>query len=267
MKRLDQWLVDEGYFPSRERARLAIMAGEVSVEGKGVALKAGTVVRPGDRVTVAAKPRFVSRGGDKLEGAIERWGIEVAGRLAMDVGASTGGFTHCLLQRGAERVISLDVGKGQLHWELRNHPRVTVMEKVNVRYVRREDLPFLPDLVVADLSFISLRLVLPVLRRLMADDGELIALIKPQFEAGRDKVGKRGVVRDPEVHREVLVDLTGAAAACGFELLGLAPSPLRGAEGNVEFFGWWRCSGKARPVAAETVEKAVEEAWREGSRT
>ncbi len=265
MKRLDQWLVDEGYFPSRERARLAIMAGEVSIEGRGEVLKAGTRIGLGDHVMVAARPRFVSRGGDKLEGALERWGIEVDGRLAMDVGASTGGFTHCLLLRGAARVISLDVGRGQLDWELRKDPRVTVMERVNVRHVRREDLPFTPELVVADLSFISLRLVLPVLRGIMGDGGELIALIKPQFEAGKGKVGKKGVVRDPEVHREVLEKVTGKAAACGFELLGLAPSRLRGARGNVEYFGWWRKGGGTCPVSA-AVEKAVEEAWETFSR-
>ncbi len=267
MKRLDQWLVDEGFFPSRERARLAIMAGEVRVEGRGRDLKAGTRVRPGDRVTVSARPRFVSRGGDKLEGVLERWGIEVAGRLALDVGASTGGFTHCLLERGAARVICLDVGRGQLHWELRNHPGVTVMERTNVRHVRPEDLPFVPELVVADLSFISLRLVFPVLGRLMAGGGELIALIKPQFEAGRGKVGKKGVVRDPDVHREVLEAVAAAAAGCGFELLDLVPSPLRGAEGNMEYFGWWRRNEDAPPASPGAVEKAVREAWERSSGT
>ncbi|NPV59835.1 MAG: TlyA family RNA methyltransferase [Actinobacteria bacterium] len=267
MKRLDQWLVDEGYYPSRERARLAIMAGEVSVEGKGKILKAGTRIGPGDRVAVAVKPRFVSRGGDKLDGVLERWGMEVEGRLVLDVGASTGGFTHCLLERGAARVISLDVGKGQLHWDLRNDPRVTVMEKTNVRHVRREDLPFVPELVLADLSFISLRLVLPVLRELMEEKGELIALIKPQFEAGRGKVGKKGVVRDPGVHLEVLEEVGRTAAACGFELLEIAPSPLRGAEGNMEYFAWWRRAGERAHFPLEAVEKAVKEAWDRASRT
>jgi len=267
MKRLDQWLVDEGYYPSRERARLAIMAGEVRLEGRGKPLKAGTKIGEGDRVAVAVRPRFVSRGGDKLDGVLERWGMDVAGRSALDVGSSTGGFSHCLLDRGAERVICLDVGKGQLHWELRNDPRVTVMERTNVRHVRPGDLPFAPDLVVADLSFISLRLVLPVLREIMEEGSDLVALVKPQFEAGRGKVGKRGVVRDPEVHRRVLAEVAEAAAACGFELVDVAPSPLRGAEGNMEYFAWWRRREEVSPAPPAAVERAVEEAWEGNSRT
>jgi 23S rRNA (cytidine1920-2'-O)/16S rRNA (cytidine1409-2'-O)-methyltransferase len=163
------------------------------------------------------------------------------------------------------RVICLDVGRGQLHWELRNDPRVTVMERTNVRHVRPEDLPFVPELVLADLSFISLRLVLPVLREVMAVGSELIALIKPQFEAGKGKVGKGGVVRDPGVHRQVLEEITGAAAACGFELVDLAPSPLRGAEGNLEYFAWWRRKDGAASSIGAAVDKALGEAWKQDS--
>lgn len=270
MERLDLWLVKVGYFPSRERARLAIMAGEVEIEGRGEVLKAGTRVRPGDRVTVRGKPRYVSRGGDKLDGALDRLGIEVKGRLALDVGASTGGFTHCLLERGVKAVIALDVGRGQLHWDLRRDSRVTVMEGRNVRYLRREDLPFLPDLVVVDLSFISLRKVLSVLVDILDPDGDLVTLIKPQFEAGRKMVGKGGVVRDPEVHRLVLRGILEEARRNGLVLRGLVPSPLRGADGNLEFFAWWSRKrgegGDSRVSEGEWIEKAVVEGWREAGK-
>jgi 23S rRNA (cytidine1920-2'-O)/16S rRNA (cytidine1409-2'-O)-methyltransferase len=265
MKRLDEWLVEEGLFPSRERARLAVMAGEVEIEGKGKAIKAGTRLGPSDRVIVKSKARFVSRGGDKLEGALERWGIDVYGRSALDVGASTGGFTHCLVERGAARVISLDVGKGQLHWDLRRDARITVIEGVNVRNLMPDELPYVPEMIVADLSFISLRLVFPVFAAVLREEGELIALIKPQFEAGKGRVGKKGVVRDADVHTEVLVEVLQAAEKSGFNLLQLAPSTLRGADGNIEFFAWWsRKPVQERLDIACEVEKAVNEAW--GSR-
>lgn len=270
MKRLDQWLVEEGHYPSRERARLAVMAGEVEIEGKGRALKAGTRVGPGDRVKIRAKSRFVSRGGDKLDGVLERWGIDVAGRAALDVGASTGGFTHCLLQRGAARVAALDVGRGQLHWDLRRDVRVTVLEGVNARRLKAEDLPFAPQVVVVDVSFISLRLVLPALAEVLAAGGDLLALVKPQFEAGRGKVGKKGVVRDPEVHREALAGVLAAAAEAGLALRGLAPSPLRGADGNIEFFAWWKRTDEGGGDGEETekvLAEAVKEAWERGSKS
>ncbi len=171
MKRLDLWLVEEGYYPSRERARLAVMAGEVEVEGKGRSLKAGFRLSPTDRVIVRSRKSFVSRGGDKLDGVLRRWGIEVSGRTALDAGASTGGFTDCLLKRGVSRIISLDVGRGQLHWDLRRDGRVTVMEGVNVRYLAASDLPFAPEVIVADLSFISLRLVFAALAGVMEEGG------------------------------------------------------------------------------------------------
>jgi len=257
--------VERGYFPSRERARLAIMSGEVEVEGKGRALKPGTPVRPGDRVSVRKKPRFVSRGGEKLEGALRRLGIPVSGREAMDAGSSTGGFTHCLLERGAKRVLAVDVGKGQLHWKLRGDPRVTPMEGVNVRHLAREDLPFVPDLIVVDLSFISLRKVLSVLASILDEGGDLLALVKPQFEAGREKVGKGGLVKDPRVHREVLAGVLGEAVESGLSLRGLIPSPLRGADGNLEYFAWFsKGGGSGREMQGDlerAIEEAVGEAW------
>jgi 23S rRNA (cytidine1920-2'-O)/16S rRNA (cytidine1409-2'-O)-methyltransferase len=264
MKRLDQWLVEQGYYPSRERARLAVMAGEVEIEGRGTNLKAGTRLKPQDKVIIKKRPRFVSRGGDKLDGVLERWGMDVTGKAALDVGASTGGFTQCLLQKGASRVISLDVGKGQLHWDLRRDPRVEVMESRNVRHLETADLPFKPQLVTIDVSFISLRLVLPVLADILDEGMDLVALIKPQFEAGRGKVGKKGIVRDPDIHREVLRDVLEAAAKAGFVLRELAPSPLKGADGNIEFFAWWVRDEKDVGVEIEEeAEKVVREAWDE----
>ena len=262
MKRLDQWLVEEGYYPSRERARLAVMAGEVEIEGKGSSLKAGFRLSPKDRVIVKSRKSFVSRGGDKLDGVLRRWGIEVSGRPALDAGASTGGFTDCLLKRGVSRIISLDVGRGQLHWDLRRDGRVTVMEGVNVRYLQPADLPFAPEVIVADLSFISLRLVFAALTGVMGEGGELIALVKPQFEAGKGKVGRKGLVKDPEIHQEVLTAVLEDASRHGLMLRDVAPSPLKGANGNIEFFAWWDISlHEEEADAALKVNRAVEEAW------
>ncbi len=267
MERLDVWLVKMGYFPSREKARLAVMAGEVEIVGRGRAQKAGTMVGPGDRIVVRTRSRFVSRGGEKLDGALDRLGLPVEGRLALDVGASTGGFTQCLLERGASAVIALDVGKGQLHWKLRRDPRVCVMEGYNARYLRREDLPFLPGLVVADLSFISLRKVLSALASILDEGGDLVALIKPQFEAGKGLVGKGGVVRDPDIHRRVLKEVLEEAESHGFRLRGLVPSPVRGADGNLEYFAWWKLgggrTGEVEPSLSREVmvEEAVKEGW------
>jgi 23S rRNA (cytidine1920-2'-O)/16S rRNA (cytidine1409-2'-O)-methyltransferase len=264
MSRLDQWLVEQGHFPSRERACLAIMAGEVEIEGKGSRLKPGTKLGPRDRVIIKSKPRFVSRGGDKLDGVLDRWNINVHGMEVLDIGASTGGFSHCLLERGAARVICLDVGKGQLHWDLRRDPRVTVMEGVNIRYLDARDLPFKPQVVTVDLAFISLHLVFPVMAEILEEGRELFALIKPQFEAAKGKVGRGGVVRDRDVHSEVLRQATQSAVAAGFVLLGLAPSPLKGADGNIEFFGWWvRSEAGADMEKSAWIEEAVREAWEE----
>lgn len=236
-ERLDVLLADRRLTESRNRAQRLIRAGEVRVEGQ-VVDKPGTQVATGAEITLEAKPPFVSRGGEKLEAALERFKPQVTEAVAADVGASTGGFTDCLLQRGARRVYAIDVGHGQLHWQLRNDPRVVVMERTNARYL--ESLPEPVDLITADVSFISLELILPAAVGWLREDGQVVALIKPQFEAGPQYVEKGGVVRDPEVHRHVLEQVLSGAAELGLGLRGLMPSPLRGPAGNVEFLAWWQ---------------------------
>lgn len=232
-KRLDVLLAERGLAESWERAQRLILAGEVRVGGR-VAAKPGERVDEAAELSLRAKPRYVSRGGEKLAAALDAFGVEVAGRVALDVGASTGGFTHCLLERQVARVYAVDVGYGQLAWRLREDPRVVALERTNIRYL--EELPEAVALAVVDVSFISLRLVLPALRGLLAPEGEVVALIKPQFEAGRERVGKGGVVKDPEVHREVLEGMAHWAQKEGFAVRGLVPSPLKGPAGNIEFF-------------------------------
>ena len=229
-------MVDRGLAPSRERAQALILAGRVLVDGRPAG-KAGTPV-PDDALVVVTSPDhpFVGRGGVKLEGALARLGVDASDRVALDVGASTGGFTDCLLRRGARRVYALDVGTGQLDWSLRQDARVVVMDKVNARHLQPGDLPEAIDLAVVDVSFISLRLVLPPLRPLLARGARVVALVKPQFEVGRDDVGRGGIVRDPALHRRAVLAVAEAAVAAGFSLSGGCPSPLPGAEGNVEFF-------------------------------
>jgi 23S rRNA (cytidine1920-2'-O)/16S rRNA (cytidine1409-2'-O)-methyltransferase len=234
--RLDVLLVDRGLAPSRERARALILAGRVRVDDRVVS-KAGTAVSDAALVELtAADHPYVSRGGLKLAGALDAFAIEVAGRRALDIGASTGGFTDALLQRGAASVVALDVGHGQLDWRLRNDPRVIVLENVNARALSSADLPYAPDLVTIDVSFISLRHILPPLPALVAPSADVVALVKPQFEAGRGEVGKHGLVTDPAVHRAVVADVTAAAEAAGFERIAMAPSAITGATGNQEFF-------------------------------
>jgi 23S rRNA (cytidine1920-2'-O)/16S rRNA (cytidine1409-2'-O)-methyltransferase len=247
-KRLDVLLAEQGLTESRNKAQRLIRAGEVRVDGQLVD-KPSTQVPEDAEITLEAKPPFVSRGGRKLEAALERFGIEVTDAVAADVGASTGGFTDCLLQRGAQRVYAIDSGYGQLHWDLRNDPRVVVMERTNARYLER--LPEPVDLVTVDVSFISLALILPRAVDWLGRHGDVVALIKPQFEAGPEDVEKGGVVRDPEVHRRVLEDVLSVAAELELDLGGLMPSPLRGPAGNVEFLAWWTLGGDA--VAAELV--------------
>jgi 23S rRNA (cytidine1920-2'-O)/16S rRNA (cytidine1409-2'-O)-methyltransferase len=234
--RLDRLLVDRGLAPSRERAQALVMAGRVRVGGHPAA-------KPGQRIAIDAALEvagpdhpFVGRGGLKLAGALDRFGIEVAGIVALDIGASTGGFTDCLLQRGAARVYALDVGSGQIDWSIRRDPRVVVMEGINARYLAPVALPEPPGLVTVDVSFISLRLILPVLPPILAPAAEVLALVKPQFEVGRDQVGPGGIVRDPALHRAALAAVAATAGACGFTVRGGCPSPIRGAEGNREFF-------------------------------
>ena len=234
--RLDVALVDRGLVPSRERAQALILAGQVTVDGQVVS-KAGTPVAADARVElVTADHPYVSRGGVKLAGALDSFGLDVAGRRALDIGASTGGFTDVLLQRGATSVIALDVGHGQLDWRLRTDPRVLVREGVNARGLSKDDVPYAPEVVTIDVAFISLRHILPPLPPLVAANADLVALVKPQFEAGRDEVGKHGLVTDPAVHDAVLAAVTEAATLAGFERVAMAPAAITGATGNQEFF-------------------------------
>ncbi|HEX5807417.1 MAG TPA: TlyA family RNA methyltransferase [Anaerolineales bacterium] len=240
--RLDILLVEQGLAESRAKAQALIMAGQVRVTGQ-VVLKPATAVSDDATLTVDLGPRFVSRGGEKLDAALEAFGIDVSGWTCADVGSSTGGFTDCLLQRGATKVYAIDVGKGILHWKLRNDPRIVVMEETNARYV--ESLPEPVSLVTVDASFISLKILLPVVRKWIAPspvaplpqgEGNIIALIKPQFEAGRKDVRRGdGVIRDPEIHRQVLLEVLGFAQQEGLHIHGLIKSPLLGPKGNAEF--------------------------------
>jgi len=255
-ERLDEALVSRGLAESRSQARALVMAGQVRVGGR-VVDKPGMPV-PIGAIEVISGGRFVSRGGDKLQGALDKFPIAPSGLVCADLGASTGGFTDCLLQAGATRVYAVDVGRGQLHWKIRQDPRVVVIERQNARYL--ESLPEPIALVVADLSFISLALILPTMRRLLDPDGQALTLVKPQFEAGREAVGKGGVVRDPTTHRAVLHHFIEDARREGFAVLGLIASPLRGPAGNVEFLAHLRLAGVSEatlPDAGTLVEAAM----------
>ena len=234
-ERLDVMLVKRGLAESREKAKAIIMSGIVYVDGQKED-KAGTTFSDDVKIEVRGKTlRYVSRGGLKLEKAMEQFGIELEGKVCMDCGASTGGFTDCMLQNGAIKVYSVDVGHGQLAWKLRNDDRVVCMEKTNMRYVTEEDIEELAQFVSIDVSFISLKKILPAVRRILTDDGEVVALIKPQFEVGRENVGKKGVVRDKKVHEEVITMITQFAVEHSFQLLHLDYSPIKGPEGNIEY--------------------------------
>lgn len=238
-RRLDQLLVERGLYPSRERAQAAIMAGLVKI-GDAVAAKAGMPVAEDAAITVAGEPHpYVSRGGLKLERALATFGVDPAGRVVLDAGASTGGFTDLCLQRGARLVYAVDVGYGQLAWSLRQDARVVVMERTNVRHLAPEALPEAPSLIVSDLSFISLGKVMPALVAVLAPGGEAITLIKPQFEVGKGQTD-HGIVRDPAAHRRVIEAVREAARAAGWRLVGLDHSPVKGPEGNIEFLAHWR---------------------------
>ena len=235
--RLDQELVAQGLVASRARAQAMLRAGLVLLNGE-TAERPDRLVEPGVKLEVRGSATYVSRGGEKLSAALDVFGLPVRGRACLDVGASTGGFTDVLLQRGAASVIALDVGYGQLAWSIRQDPRVTVLERVNVRHLER--LPSPADLAVIDVSFISLRLVLPAVRQLLLNPAEVVALVKPQFEVGRGAVGKGGIVHDVEQHRMVLEGLTEFSRRSGFEVAGETSSPLLGAKGNREFFLYLR---------------------------
>ena len=228
--------MERGLAESRSKAHALIMAGQVRVNDQ-VALKPATAIDPKSTLTVDHGPRFVSRGGEKLDAALEAFGIDVKGLVCADVGASTGGFTDCMLQRGAEKVYAIDVGKGILHWKLRNYSRVIVMEETNARHV--QSLPEKISFVTVDASFISLKILLPVVKNWLANDSQLLCLIKPQFEAGRKDVSRGdGVIRDPEIHKQVLLDVLSFAKNEDFSLRGLIKSPLLGPKGNAEFLVW-----------------------------
>ena len=236
-KRLDVLLTERGLAESRQKAQAIIMAGQVFWQGKRMD-KAGASVPEDAELEVRGGLKYVSRGGLKLEKAMETFDLpDLTGAVAIDAGASTGGFTDCMLQNGAAKVYAVDVGYGQLAWSLRSDPRVVCMERTNVRYLTGEDIPEPLDCGSVDVSFISLRLILPALRTLMKPEGELVCLIKPQFEAGKEKVGKKGVVRDRAVHREVLEQFLRHADECGFYVKDLTFSPIRGPEGNIEYLG------------------------------
>lgn len=235
-ERLDKLLVERGLVASREEGRSRILAGEVLVDDQPLA-KAGSLVDSNALIRMKGKSLpYVSRGGVKLEKALQEFSIEVSDKVVLDVGASTGGFSDCLLAHGARRVYAVDVGYGQLDWKLRNDPRVVVLEKRNIRYLEGEELSDPPQIATIDVSFISLRLVLPKVQKLLTPYGEIVALIKPQFEVGKGKVGKGGVVRSGEEHRRVIEEIKEAAVALKLEVRGVTESPLLGPKGNREFF-------------------------------
>ena len=259
-KRLDVLLTERGYADTRTKAQAIIMSGLVYVGGQkadkpGVSYEESVDIE----VRSGACP-YVSRGGLKLEKALRDFGVDPTGYVCSDSGASTGGFTDCLLQQGASKVFAIDVGYGQLDWKIRSDPRVVVMERTNVRYVTPEQLGEPLDLSVVDVSFISLKIVLPVIKTFLKSTGQVLCLIKPQFEAGKDKVGKKGVVREPETHKEVLDDFVALADELEFKILGLTFSPVKGPEGNIEFLGHLTLDDKPgiRPDTSEVVRQAHE---------
>jgi len=245
--RLDVLLVERGLIPSREQAKAIIMSGDVFIRGTR-ADKPGMQVQTDASIEVRSMPEYVSRGGTKLEKALAFFGVSPEGKVCLDCGASTGGFTDCLLKNGAKLVYAVDVGYGQLAWSLRSDSRVIVMERTNIRNLTTDSLKERPGLVVIDVSFISLGLVLPVVRQLLTEEAEVICLVKPQFEAGRDKVGKKGVVRDPDTHIEVLNSYIINAEKAGFSVKGLTHSPVKGPEGNIEYLGHLCCGEKRAQI-------------------
>jgi len=262
--RLDQLLVDLGLSQSRERAKITIMEGSVFVDGQRVD-KPGTAVDPEKKIEVRGEQlAYVSRGGLKLEKALSVFPVDPTGKICIDCGASTGGFTDVLLQNGAAKVYAVDVGYGQLAWKLRTDERVVNLERTNVRYITREQIPEAPALGVCDVSFISIKLILTAVRALLQEDADMICLIKPQFEAGREKVGKKGVVRDESVHLEVVNSFIEFFPSAGFTLMGLDFSPIRGPEGNIEYLAWLRCGTYEAPVIdAAAVVAASHAAFKE----
>ncbi len=256
-KRLDILLVEKGLAESREKAKAIIMSGIVYVDGEKED-KAGSNFPENAVIEVRGKTlKYVSRGGLKLEKAMEVFPVELTDKVCMDVGASTGGFTDCMLMNGASKVYSVDVGYNQLAWKLQQDPRVVNMEKTNIRYVKPEDIDERPEFASVDVSFISLSKVLPVLKELLVPGGEAVCLIKPQFEAGREKVGKKGVVRDKSVHIEVIENVTTFTAEDGFSIIGLDFSPVKGPEGNIEYLMYIRNESPNEKPSKEEIEELV----------
>ena len=264
-KRLDVAVTELGLAESRQKAQALIMAGEVYVNGQKQ-LKAGTSVEEDDAVEVRGKKplRYVSRGGLKLEKAVSLWPINLKDKVCADIGASTGGFTDCMLQNGARLVYAVDVGYNQLDWKLRTHPQVVCMERTNARYLTKEHIPEPLDFFSVDVSFISLSLSLPALRPLMKEDGQAVCLVKPQFEAGKEKVGKKGVVREPAVHLEVLEHFLEHAAQAGFSVNDITFSPIKGPEGNIEYLGCLQAGeGTAYKGDLKALVEQSHNAWKE----
>ena len=256
-KRLDILVYEKGLAESREKAKAVIMAGQVYVDNQK-ADKCGQSYDENCKIEVrGAALKYVSRGGLKLEKAINNFDFDLNGKITMDIGASTGGFTDCMLQNGAKKVYSIDVGYGQLAWKLRNDERVVNLERTNMRKVTREQVPDEIDFFSVDVSFISLKLILPVARQLMAQNAQAVCLIKPQFEAGREKVGKKGVVRDPSVHIEVVRDIYNFCLENGFDVLNLDYSPIKGPEGNIEYLIHLRKSDEPKSYTDITPEELV----------
>ena len=259
-QRLDQLIFELGYTESRERAKTTIMSGLVFVNGNRVD-KPGTAVAPDAKIEVRGEALpFVSRGGFKLDKALRVFPVDPAGKICLDCGASTGGFTDVLLQHGAARVYAVDVGYGQLAWKLRTDDRVVNLERTNLRYITKEQIPDAIDLAVMDVSFISIRLIIPAVRQLLRPDADMVCLIKPQFEAGREDVGKKGVVRDSEVHVRVVEEILSFAESEGLSVMGLDYSPIRGPEGNIEYICHLKnCAGLTRIIDVRSVVSASHE--------
>ena len=247
-ERLDKLLVQRGLAPTRTKAQALIMAGEVYIEGE-MAYKAGTKVPANSHITLKEMMPYVSRGGYKLAGALEQFSISVTGAICADVGASTGGFTDVLLQNGAKHVYAIDVGYGQLAWKLRRNKRVTTMERINARHL--ESLPELVQLVVIDVSFISLRLIMPAVRQWLAKTGEVLALVKPQFEAGKKQVGKGGIVKEPAIHHQVLTQTIADCLTQNLYPAGIMPATITGSTGNQEFLLWLKQTPTLSPAGIQ----------------